>query len=48
MPFLAQILDNADPLFALVTAPDFYLNPIEVADQDQQVAVYRQSTHALT
>jgi len=34
MPFLAPILDYTDPLFALVMTPGFYLNYIEVADQD--------------
>jgi len=34
MPFLVPALDNADPFFALVITPGFYLHPIEVADQD--------------
>jgi len=34
MPFLAQTLDNGNPLFALVRTPGFYLNNVEVADQD--------------
>jgi len=34
MAFLAPILDNADPLFALVITPGFYLHHVEVADQD--------------
>jgi len=33
MPFLTPTLDNADPLFALVITPDFFLHHIEVADQ---------------
>jgi len=32
--FLAPTLDSADPLFALVTTPGFYLNRVKVADQD--------------
>jgi len=34
MCFLAQTLDNADPLFALVETPGFYLHRVEVTDQD--------------
>jgi len=35
MPFLAPTLDiNADPLFALVIAPGFYLHHVEVVDRD--------------
>jgi len=37
MPFLALPLDNADPLFALVITPGFYLHHVvyvEVADQE--------------
>jgi len=34
MPFLVPTLDNADPLFALVTTPGYYLHHVEVADQD--------------
>jgi len=34
MPFLAPTLDNADPLFALVIKPGFYLHHVEVADLD--------------
>jgi len=34
MPFLMPTLDNADPFFALVIIPGFYLNLIEVAVQD--------------
>jgi len=34
MFFLAPILDNDDPLFALVITPGFYLHHVEVADQD--------------
>jgi len=34
MPFPAVNLDNADPLFALVITPGFYLHHVEVADQD--------------
>jgi len=35
MPFLAPTLDiNADPLFALVIAPGFYLHHVVVVDQD--------------
>jgi len=34
MPFLAQTLDDADRLFALVITLGFYLHHIEVADQD--------------
>jgi len=34
MPFLAPTLDNADPLFAPVVATGFYLDHVEVADQD--------------
>jgi len=35
MPLLAPILDNADPLFALLITPGFYLHHVEVADQRQ-------------
>jgi len=36
MPFLAQTLDNADPLFTLVVTPGFFLRLLEVvADQDR-------------
>jgi len=31
---MAPSLDNADPLFALVISPVFYLHLEEVADQD--------------
>jgi len=31
---LVPVLDNADPLFALVIAPGFYLHQIEGANQD--------------
>jgi len=31
MPFLAATLDNANPLFALVITPDFYLHHVELA-----------------
>jgi len=34
MPFLAPILDNADPLFAQVMTPGFYLHHIEVGDKN--------------
>jgi len=34
MPFLEPSLDNADPLFALVITPGFYIHHVEVADQD--------------
>jgi len=34
MHFLAPTLANADPLFALVLIPGFYLHPIELVDQD--------------
>jgi len=34
MRFLVSFLDNADPLFALVITPGFYLHHLEVADQD--------------
>jgi len=34
MSFLALTFDNADPLFALVITPGFYLHHVEVADQD--------------
>jgi len=34
MPFLGLTLDNANPLFALVITPGFYLHHVEVADQD--------------
>jgi len=33
MPFLVPTLDNADPLFALVITPGFYLHHVEVAKQ---------------
>jgi len=33
MPFLAPTLDSADPLFALVMPPEFYLHHVEVTDQ---------------
>jgi len=48
MPFLAQTLDIAYLLFALVIKPGFYLHHVEVADQDaltQLVAVYYQTTN---
>jgi len=32
MLFLALTLDNADPLFALVIIPGFYLHHVQVAD----------------
>jgi len=36
MPFQAPILDNADPLFALVIITlGFYLHHVEVADHNQ-------------
>jgi len=34
MTFLKITLDNADPLFALVITPGFYLHHVEVADQN--------------
>jgi len=34
MPSLAPILDNAEPPFAMVIVPGFYLHYIEVVDQD--------------
>jgi len=34
MTFLRQTLDNTDPFFAPVIAPSFYLQYVEVADQD--------------
>jgi len=34
MPFLTPTLDNADPLFALVITPGFYVHQVEVADQN--------------
>jgi len=34
MLFLAQTLDNVDPLCAPVITTDFYLHYIEVPDQD--------------
>jgi len=34
MLFMAPTLDNADPLFALVITPGFYLHHVEVADKD--------------
>jgi len=36
MPLLTSILDNADPLFALMISPGFYPHHahVEVADQD--------------
>jgi len=34
MPFLSPTLDNANPLFALVITPGFYLHHVEVADRD--------------
>jgi len=34
MPFLAQTLDNIDPLFALVVTQDVYVQQIKVADLD--------------
>jgi len=33
MPFLTPTLDNAEPLFALVLIPGFFLHQVEVADQ---------------
>jgi len=45
MPFLAPTLDNADPLFAQVTTPSFYVHHVEVADQyTQLVAIYMLKT----
>jgi len=35
MTFLAPTFNNADPLFALVITPDFYLHHVKVADQDR-------------
>jgi len=41
MPFLTPTLDYADPHFALVMTPDFYLHHEKVEDQDPvSVAVY--------
>jgi len=40
MRFLALFLDNADPLFALVITPDFYLHHKQI--NTQFVAVYKQ------
>jgi len=34
MAFLSPNLDNANPLFALVIIPAFYLHHVEVADQN--------------
>jgi len=34
MPFLESTRDNADQLFAVVIAPDFFLHRIEVVDED--------------
>jgi len=34
MPFLAPTIDNADPFFALMKTPGFYLHHVDVADQD--------------
>jgi len=34
MPFLPPILNNANPLIALVIAPGFYLHHVVVVDQD--------------
>jgi len=34
MLFLVPIFDNADPLFALVIIPSFYLPHVEVIDQN--------------
>jgi len=34
MPFLAPTLDNANPVFALVIAPRFYLHHVEVVDRN--------------
>jgi len=34
MHFLAPTLDNADPLFAVVIMPGFYMNQVELADLD--------------
>jgi len=34
MPFPAQNLDTADPLFTLVIIQGFYLHHVEVANQD--------------
>jgi len=34
MSFLAPTLDNADPLFVLVTTPGIYLHYVEVVDQN--------------
>jgi len=40
MPFRAPTFDNADPLFALVATPGFYLHHIKMADKTQLLAVY--------
>jgi len=34
LPFLASTIENADPLFAMVITPGYYLHYVEVADQD--------------
>jgi len=34
MPFLAPTLDNANPLYSLVTTLGSYLHDIEVVEQD--------------
>jgi len=36
-PSLAPILDNTDPLLALVIILGFYLHHVEVADQDPAI-----------
>jgi len=33
LPFVSPTLENADPLFTLVTIPGFYLHYVEVVDQ---------------
>jgi len=34
MPYLAPTLENADSRYALVITPDFYLQHVEMVDQD--------------
>jgi len=37
MPFPAATLDNANPLSPLVIVPGFYMQHVEVADQDSAI-----------
>jgi len=40
MPFLSPMLDNADPLFALMITSGLDLHRVELADQDPAIGKY--------